>query len=209
MAIITEITPQTKDKTRVNVYLDGRFCCGLDFVTLAEYRLKKGMEITEETLSEIQLAAEKDRAFAKAVSLLSVTGKTEKELYLKLKEKGYAHAIIRETITKLKEYGYVDNAEYAREYVISHANKKGGRMLAAELKMKGVSDADISTALNEIDETEGAKAALNKYLRGKNITLENLQKAYRYLLSKGFSGDAVGEAVQSLKQQVAGEETDA
>lgn len=209
MAIITEITPQAKDKTRVNVYLDGRFCCGLDFVTLAEYRLKKGMEITEEGLAEIQLAAEKDKAFSKAVSLLSVTGKTEKELYLKLKEKGYAHAVIRETIEKLKEYGYVDNAEYAREYVASHGNKKGGRMLAAELKMKGISDADITAALNEIDETKGAKAALNKYLRGKNITLENLQKAYRYLLSKGFSGETVGEAVQELKRQVAEEETDA
>ncbi len=202
MAIITEITPQAKDKTRVNVFLDGRFCCGLDFVTLAEYRLKKGMEITAEQLAEIQLAAEKDKAFAKAVSLLSVTGKTEKDIYLRLKEKGYAPAIIRETIVKLKEYGYVDNAEYAREYVASHVNKKGGRMLAAELKMKGVSDADISAALNEIDEEQGAKTALNKYLRGKEITFENLQKAYRYLLSKGFSGDAVGEAVQALKRQV-------
>ncbi|MBR2617225.1 MAG: RecX family transcriptional regulator [Clostridia bacterium] len=208
MAIITEITPQAKDKTRVNVYLDGRFCCGLDFVTLAEYRLKKGMEITEETLAEIQLSAEKDKAFSKAMSLLSVTGKTEKEMYLKLKEKGYAPAIIRETIAKLKEYGYVDNAEYAREYVASHANKKGGRMLAAELKMKGVSDADISSALKEVDESEGACAALNKYMRGKEITFETLQKAYRYLLSKGFSGDSVGEAMQTLKEQVAGENSD-
>lgn len=208
MAIITEITPQAKDKTRVNVYLDGRFCCGLDFVTLAEYRLKKGMEITADALAEIQLAAEKDKAFSKAVSLLSVTGKTEKEMYLKLKEKGYAHAIICETIAKLKEYGYVDNAEYAREYVTSHANKKGGRMLAAELKMKGVSDADISSALKEVDESEGAKTALNKYMRGKEITFETLQKAYRYLLSKGFSGDSVGEAVQALKEQVAEEDAD-
>ena len=63
MAVITDIQPQVKDKTRVNVYLDGRFCCGLDFVTLAEYRLKIGQEITEERLAEIQLAAEKEKAF--------------------------------------------------------------------------------------------------------------------------------------------------
>ena len=25
---ITAITPQVKDKTRCNIYVDGRFCCG-------------------------------------------------------------------------------------------------------------------------------------------------------------------------------------
>ncbi len=199
MAIITEITPQAKDKTRVNVYLDGRFFCGLDFVTLAENRLKTGMEITKERLAEIQFAAEKDKAFAKAVSLLSVSAKTEKEVALRLQEKGYAATVIGDAIARLKEYGYVDDAEFAREYVLSHAHKKGSRMLRAELRAKGVSDGDITAALSAADESAGAIAALSAYLRGKEITKEILQKAYRYLLGKGFTGDAINSALQSLK----------
>jgi hypothetical protein len=45
---ITEISPQLKDKTRCNVYVDGRFCCGLTLETVIKNRLKVGQMVTEE-----------------------------------------------------------------------------------------------------------------------------------------------------------------
>ena len=33
MGKITEISPQARDKTRVNVYIDGAFVCGLSSVS--------------------------------------------------------------------------------------------------------------------------------------------------------------------------------
>ena len=39
---ITAITPQVKDKTRCNIYIDGRFYCGMSLETTIKNRLKVG-----------------------------------------------------------------------------------------------------------------------------------------------------------------------
>ena len=77
---ITAITPQVKDKRRCNIYVDGRFCCGLTLEATVKNRLKVGQVVTEEFLSEIQLESEKNTAFDKALTHLSATRKTEKQI---------------------------------------------------------------------------------------------------------------------------------
>ena len=42
MAEITSITPQLKDKERCNIYVDGRFYCGLRLETAVRCRLRVG-----------------------------------------------------------------------------------------------------------------------------------------------------------------------
>ena len=49
---ITAITPQVKDKTRCNIYIDGRFCCGLTLETVVKNRLMVGKIVTEQALAE-------------------------------------------------------------------------------------------------------------------------------------------------------------
>ena len=85
---ITAITPQVKDKTRCNIYVDGRFCCGLTLETVVKNRLKIGQSITEEKLSEIQLESEKNSALDKALTHISATMKTQKQIREFLTKKG-------------------------------------------------------------------------------------------------------------------------
>ena len=59
---ITQITPQVKDKTRCNIYIDGRFYCGLTLEAAVKNRLKVGQSVTAERLAEIQLESEKQTA---------------------------------------------------------------------------------------------------------------------------------------------------
>ena len=95
----------------------------------------------------------------------------------------------------MSAYKFINDEEYAKDYVKSYSKKKGNRLLAAELKRKGVSDSEISEAIEErSDESEGANAVAEKYLRGKERTKENAVKCYRYLLGKGFSYDVAKEA---------------
>ena len=77
---MSEITPQIKDKRRCNIFVDGRFCCGLTLETAVKNRLKVGALVTEESLAEIQLQSEKEVALDKAMSFLSATRKTEKQV---------------------------------------------------------------------------------------------------------------------------------
>ena len=198
---ITEILPQTKDKSRCNIYLDGRFCCGLTLETVIKNRLKVGCIVSEERLAEMQLDSEKNTAFDKALTHLSATRKTEKQIRTYLSGKGYLPAVVDYVLEKLRSYNFVNDEEYAEVYVEQAVKRKGGRMIRAELRGKGVTDEAIDVALSTVDEeTEIATATgiLQKYMRGKTVDKESLQKAYRYLMSKGFSYDVAKSALSAF-----------
>ena len=86
MAIVTDLAPQVKDKRRVNVYLDGRFFCGMDAMTAFLHRLKVGMEISEEEIERIATEAELNAAVEKGARFLASSGKTEKQVYDHLRD---------------------------------------------------------------------------------------------------------------------------
>lgn len=195
MKKITDIKPQVKNPTRCNIYLDNVFYCGLELETIMKSRLKIGTEITEERLNEIQTESESLRALDKALNFISLSKKTKKEVEDYLKKKGYLGGTIETVISKMSAYKFINDEEYAKDYVKSYSKKKGNRLLAMELKRKGVGDGEISEAIEErSDESEGANTVAEKYLRGKERTKENAVKCYRYLLGKGFSYDVSKEA---------------
>ena len=80
MAQITSVEPQIKDKTRCSIYVDGRFYCGIKLEVAVKYRLKAGMEIDKSELDNIQLETEKLQATDKALTHISASPKTEKQL---------------------------------------------------------------------------------------------------------------------------------
>ncbi len=198
---ITAITPQAKDKTRCNVYIDGRFFCGLTLETVIKNRLKAGVQITAERLAEIQLESEKNTAFDKALTHLSASRKTEKQIRAFLTKKGYLPVVCDYAVEKLRAYGFIDDSEYAEAYIENVAKRKGSRLIRMELKGKGLSDEAIDGALRDLDEEQelaSAKNVLEKYLRGKAWSRETYQKGYRYLLGKGFDGDTVKQALSAF-----------
>ncbi len=201
---ITAITVQAKDKRRCNIYLDGRFCCGLAVETAVKNRLRVGRRVTESELAQLQLESEKNTAFDKALTHLSATRKTEKQIRDFLTKKGYLPAVCDYAVEKLKEYGFVDDGEYAEAYVESAMKRKGGRLVRMELRGKGVSDEAIDEALGSVDEgaeIDTANALFEKYMRGKTADKPTLQRAYRYLLGKGFSGDTIREVFSAFREE--------
>ncbi len=198
---ITAITPQVKDKSRCNLYLDGRFCCGLGLETVVKYRLKAGVCVSEEELSQMQLDSEKNAALDKAMLHLSATRKTEKQMREFLTKKGYLLAVCDYVVEKLFSYGFLNDGEYAEAYIEQAAGKKGGRLIKMELRGKGLSEEAIENALAGLPEEREKEAALTvakKYLRGKPLDEENRRKAYRYLLGKGFDYEVAKEAIVAL-----------
>ncbi len=198
---ITAITAQVKDKTRCSVYIDGRFACGLTVETVVKNRLKVGQIIDEETLLQMQMESEKNTAFDKALTHLSATRKTEKQIRDFLVKKGYLPGVCDYVVDKLRGYDFINDGEYAEAYTEAAARRKGSRLIRMELKSRGVSDEAIAGALSNLDETQeidGAKALLQKYMRGKTADKATLQKAYRYLMSKGYSYDIAKEALSAL-----------
>lgn len=198
---ITAITPQIKDKRRCNIFVDGRFCCGLTLEATVKNRLKVGQIITPERLAEIQLESEKNTAFDKALTHISATQKTEKQMREFLQSKGYLPAVVDYAVEKLRSYNFLNDGQYAESYVESISKRKGSKLIRLELRSKGVSEMEIDAALDALpveQEIETAKGILEKYMRGKVCDKTTLQKACRYLLGKGYDYEVVKAALSEF-----------
>ena len=198
---ITAITPQIKDKKRCNIFIDGRFCCGLTLETTVKNRLKVGQTVSVEQLSQMQLESEKNTALDKALTHVSATRKTEKQLRDFLEKKGYLPTVIEYVLEKMRGYNFVNDGEYAEAYVDFSAAKKGTRLIKMELKSKGVAEEDIDAALNGVTEETQVQAALvilQKYMRFKTADRETLAKAFKYLLGKGFDYEVAKSALSAF-----------
>ena len=198
---ITAITPQIKDKRRCNIYVDGRFCCGLTLEATVKNRLKVGQIVTPERLAEIQLESEKNTAFDKALTHISATQKTEKQVREFLQGKGYLTAVVDYVVEKMHSYNFLNDGLYAETYVESISKRKGRKLIRMELRGKGISDEEIDAALETLPqerEEETAKALLEKYMRGKVCDKATLQKACRYLLGKGYDYEIVKGALSAF-----------
>ena len=203
MKTITDLKPQAKNKKRVSVYLDGAYYCGLDLATAVKNRLKIGSVIDEQKIIEIQMESELQSCFDYAITLISATVKTEREIAERLVRKGYLPEICKSAVEKLKSYGYIDDGDYAKRFVSSHSKTKGKRLIGLQLRQKGVSADEIENALSSIEnQSETAKKVAEKYLKNKQIDSKILQKCYKYLLSKGFDYDDAKSAISAYSEEI-------
>ena len=202
MPKITQITIQTKNKDRCNLFIDGEFYAGISVEAVMKFRLKVGQEVNSDTLKALIEDNERAEALAKALKYLSNRLKTKREVKDYLLKKGYSENVVWYCIDKLKDYGYIDDKEYSKRYIESVSKKQGNRLSEYKLMMKGVKKEDISLALEcvDVDYNENAKQVALKHIKNKEITSENLAKTYRYLISKGFTYEQASFAVQSLKK---------
>ena len=195
MSEITSIEPQIKDKTRCSVYVDGRFYCGIKLEVAVKYRLKAGMHIDKSQLDEIQLETEKSQALDKAMTHLSSTMKTAKQMRDFLSKKGYVQAVQDYVLERLEYYKFIDDYAYCRAYAES-VHGKGKRAIEIDLIKRGADRNAIEQVLSETEE-DGAEALalLQKYMRGKEVNRQTLGKAFKYLISKGYEADTARSAL--------------
>ncbi|MDE6373887.1 MAG: RecX family transcriptional regulator, partial [Clostridia bacterium] len=177
------------------------FYCGIKLEVAVKHRLKAGMEIDKTELDKIQLDTEKAQALDKALTHMSASPKTQKQMRDFLNKKGYVGAVIDYVMERLNYYGYVNDGDYCRLYV-SGVSGKSKRAIELELLKRGVEKEIIESALAEYsDDEDEIFNLLQKYLRGKEPTKENVYKGCRYLISKGYEYDAVKRACEKLNEE--------
>ena len=202
MRKITAITAQEKHKERVNLFVDGEFFAGVSLETALKLRLKVGDSVDETRLNAIIKETERTEALQKAADYALKTLKTKRQVKDYLLKKGYSEDTVWQTVDKLKEYGYIDDKEYSKRFIESTSKTQGKRLIEYKLMMKGVRKEDIAAAYEtaETDENASARALCEKYLRNKEKTKENVLKAYKYLIGKGFSYEQADYAVALFKE---------
>ena len=204
MQKITAITAQEKNKERVNLFVDGEFFAGVSLETALKLRLKVGDDADAKRLNEIITETERTDGLKKAADYALKTLKTKRQVKDYLLKKGYSEETVWYCVDKLKEYGYIDDKEYSKRFIESTSKTQGRRLIEYKLMMKGVKKEDVAAAYEraETDDNENAKALAEKYLRNREKNKENVLKAYKYLIGKGFSYDQADYAVARFKEEI-------
>lgn len=141
-----------------------------------------------------------------ALSILERGDRTELQLRRKLLEKGCPADETEETISFLKEYRYIDDAEYARRYVRSYASRKSVRQIREALEQRGVAAAWIAEAIQEqpVDEERQIRAILLKrnYTPGEHMDPREHKRLMGALTRRGFSYDSIHKVMERMERML-------
>ncbi len=127
--------------------------------------------------------------------------KSEFEYRQNLKNKQYSDESVDYAISIAKQYGYVDDLNFAKQYIDCNKKQVGEFKLRYDLGCKGVSQEIIEKAISliELDDENSCYQVLEKYLKNKPLDFKTKQKAYRFLASKGFAYDLVNKVLDMFE----------
>jgi len=199
---ITALKTQKRDKSRVNVFLDGEYAFPVSLDAALE--LKKGQELSDAEIDVLKNADAYSKAYNASLRYLSYRQRSQSELEIYLKKKEYSDEIVSHTVERLLEKGYLNDAEFARMW-IDERNRfrpRAARALRAELRQKGVDNSVIDTALIDLDEEEAAwNAVQSKLARWESLDdFEFKKKVSGYLGRRGFGYDVVRSVLERAKE---------
>ncbi len=129
-----------------------------------------------------------DGAFQYLLSYITRSAKTEMQVRIKLKEKGFSIDDRNFAVNKAIVLNLINDQDYAVNYVEFYGKARGKVRLKRELHDKGVSDKIIDEVLSEKeDEVDNCFAVATKYLKNKKRDEKLKEKLLRHLVSRGFS----------------------
>ncbi len=196
---ITDVVPQRKNKNRVSVFVDGEYSFSLDGADALRLGVKIGTEITEKDIEIYNLESNLSKAKAKAFDIVGRKMVTERELRTKLVDKGYDNIICDIVIETMREYNYINDADYCESF-LDYAKAKGWGQLKirSELKRRGVDESTISAALMEFEDCPEDRIydILSRKFEDADLTdFKQKQKVLRFFASRGFDFDSINSAV--------------
>ena len=106
------------------------------------------------------------------------------------------------TIKLLKKYRYIDDEEYARNFVELNGTRESRAELASALKSKGISRECVSRLLEEnpVDEEEQVRKLLAKRrFDPENANPKETARQVAYLIRRGFSYETVRRVIAELR----------
>jgi regulatory protein len=147
------------------------------------------------------------RTFQRAVKLLAAKPRSIAELRERLLQgKGATKDVVETVIARLREYGYLNDEQFALSYASFKVKQKpvGRRRLERDLKLKKIPSAVANDALEvvyaETSEEQLIEQAIAKRLRirGRPKNRAEVKSLFDHLLRQGFAFELVSEKVRSL-----------
>jgi regulatory protein len=204
MKKITAIVVQKKTPNRVNIYLDGEFAFGLARIVAAWLRV--GQELSDEKIEQLQAEEARERALQQAMLFLSYRARSEAEIRQNLRKHEIPEPVIEQTLERLKQEGLANDSQFAQAWVENRSTfrPRGRRLMAMELRQKGLDDEAISSATSSMDDEALAyEAAQKKVARLKDLEWNEFRKKLSdFLGRRGFSYSVIAPVVTRIWNEV-------
>lgn len=191
MGRITKLEKQKGGARRVSVFIDDRFVAGLSGKAAHDLDLTLGMEVSGDLHARIIHEAARESA------LLSLARRehSRAELAGKLKQKKFPGKTINTVLDDLERRGQLDDRRFAQSWIERRNayHPRGRRLLALELKQKGVSSEVATDALAEQLPENGERELLIDLIRKRLRTSSRSdpeqfkRRLLGFLARRGFS----------------------
>ena len=200
--IITKI--EELDQKRSKVYINQEFSFVLYKGEIAQYKIRREEPIGESVYNVIKKEVLPKRAKKRCLNLLQKRPYTESKLRGKLKEGHYTEDIIDEAIEYVKSFHYIDDYDYACQYIFYHKERETRKKIEEKLMLKGINKEVLNQAFDDMYddmeqqeiELQQAKKLLEKKRYDINcVEWKEKQKIYAFLARKGFSSSVIRAAM--------------
>ena len=200
MKKITALEVQRKNPNRVNVHLDGEFAFGLARIVAAWLRV--GQELSEVKIEQLVSEDGRERAYQQAMLFLSYRARSESEIRQNLRKHEIPDAVIEHTLERLRQTGLANDDQFAQAWVENRNTfrPRSRRMMAMELKQKGLADEAIQSAVQNVDDEASAyEAAQKRAARFKGLEWNDFRKKLsEFLARRGYSYSVIAPVVTRI-----------
>ena len=200
MQTVTQISEHPRKPGRYIVEVDGREFAVVNVDALTETKTKIGVVIDDARAAQLREAGEVVATYDRALNLLAFRARSSRELSRRLKEKGAPAECIEQVITKLRDAGLVDDADFARQ--VARSKVSGGaskRRVQQELFKRGVERDVADEAVSEVlaDENVDMVAVAERVARKRLPSLASAdpqsrrRRLYAFLARRGHDSETI------------------
>lgn len=205
--VITKIEVQKNKKDRVNVYVDEEYSFSCSMELVYSHGLKKNKLVDVDEIKDV--VSDDNYIYCKetALKIIERTLKTEKEVEIKLRQKGFEENLIDKAINFLKKYDFVNDNKYIKCYVKEKIKKDGKNKIKYNLMKKGIREDLIEKELNEVNIDKQQYYNTLMELARKKYEILNKKEADKlkvkkkicdYLLRKGYLWEEIKPVLNDL-----------
>lgn len=197
MMTVTGITEVSN--ARVQIAINGEAAFTMYKGEVRSFHLKEGEDIPEEVYREIMETILPKRAIKRAMNLLKVKAYTVKQLTDKLKNSGYPEMIVEEAINYVSSFGYLNDEQYALDYIEYYKESKSRMKIFNSLIQKGISKEIVEESWEKSTEDDNRNLEQEQiltWMKKKNFnpseaSYEEKQRFSAFLYRKGFQIDSI------------------
>lgn len=200
---ITAIKQQVKRQGRYSIFVDEKYAFSLSESALLDQRIIVGQEVSPDDLKAFKDASKFDKAYNLTLAYVARRPRSEWELHDYFKRKEIDEEAGEVILERLKRFGYVNDAAFARSWVENRRLLKpiSRRRLMLELRQKHVSDEIVRGVLEEDETTD--KDTLRQLIerKRKQTRYQDDQKLMQYLARQGYGYDDIKSALYTSDEE--------